>query len=74
MTSVTHRCPGSLQAINLCVAIPEIEVPSRVEEKRRYLAGVSDFVSWDEACRVPRHKITQPVLPTIQRKYLHVLP
>ena len=26
--------------------------------KRRYLARVSDFVSWDGACRVPRHKIT----------------
>ena len=36
----------------------EIEVPSRVDGKRRNLAWVSDFVSWDEACRVPRHKIT----------------
>ena len=36
----------------------DIEVPSRVDGKRRYLARVSDFVSWDEACRVPRHKIT----------------
>ena len=36
----------------------EIEVPSRVDGKRRNLARVSDFVSWDEACRVPRHKIT----------------
>ena len=35
-----------------------IEVPSRVDGKRRNLARVSDFVSWDEACRVPRHKIT----------------
>ena len=25
----------------------EIEVPSRVDGKRRYLARVSDFVSWD---------------------------
>ena len=38
--------------------IAEIEVPSRVDGKRRNLARVSDFVSWDEACRVPRHKIT----------------
>ena len=36
----------------------DIEVPSRVDGKRRNLARVSDFVSWDEACRVPRHKIT----------------
>ena len=36
----------------------DIEVPSRVDGKRRYLAQVSDFVSWDEVCRVPRHKIT----------------
>ena len=35
-----------------------IEVPSQVDGKRRNLARVSDFVSWDEACRVPRHKIT----------------
>ena len=28
----------------------DIEVPSRVDGKRRYLARVSDFVSWDEAC------------------------
>ena len=34
------------------------EVPSRVDGKRRNLARVSDFVSWDQACRVPRHKIT----------------
>ena len=27
----------------------EIEVPSRVDGKRRNLARVSDFVSWDEA-------------------------
>ena len=38
--------------------VVEIEVPSRVDGKRRNLARVSDFVSWDEACRVPRHKIT----------------
>ena len=38
--------------------VQEIEVPSRVDGKRRNLARVSDFVSWDEACRVPRHKIT----------------
>ena len=36
----------------------DIEVPSRVDGKRRYLARVRDFVSWDEAYRVPRHKIT----------------
>ena len=36
----------------------DIDVPSRVDGKRRNLARVSDFVSWDEACRVPRHKIT----------------
>ena len=36
----------------------DIEVPSRVGGKRRNLARVSDFVSWDEACQVPRHKIT----------------
>ena len=36
----------------------DIEVPSRVDGKRRNLARVSDFVSWHEACRVPRHKIT----------------
>ena len=36
----------------------DIEVPSRVDGKRRNLARVSDFVSWDEACRVPRHKLT----------------
>ena len=28
----------------------DIEVPSRVDGKRRNLARVSDFVSWDEAC------------------------
>ena len=33
----------------------DIEVPSRVDGKRMYLARVSDFVSWDEACRVSRH-------------------
>ena len=38
--------------------LKDIEVPSRVDAKRRNLARVSDFVSWDEACRVPRHKIT----------------
>ena len=38
--------------------LQDIEVPSRVDGKRRNLARVSDFVSWDEACRVPRHKIT----------------
>ena len=36
----------------------DIEVPSLVDGKRRNLARVSDFVSWDEACLVPRHKIT----------------
>ena len=40
----------------------DIEVPSQVDGKRRYLARVSDFVSWDEACRVPRHKITHAPL------------
>ena len=35
-----------------------IEVPSLVDGKRMYLAQVSDFVSSDEACQVPRHKIT----------------
>ena len=38
--------------------IEDIEVPSLVDGKRRNLARVSDFVSWDEACRVPTHKIT----------------
>ena len=44
----------------------EIEVPSRVDGKRRYLAQVSEFVSWDEACRVSRHKLTHEckILPT----------
>ena len=32
-----------------------IEVPSRVGGKRMYLARVSDFVSWDEACVLPIH-------------------
>ena len=32
-----------------------IEVPSQVDERRRYLARVSDFVSWDEACTSARH-------------------
>ena len=41
-----------------CQTDVDIEVPSRVDGKRRNLARVSDFVSWDEACRVPRHKIT----------------
>ena len=36
----------------------DIEVPSLVDGKKRNLARVTDFVSWDEACRVPRHKIT----------------
>ena len=36
----------------------DIEVPSLVNGKRRYLAQVSDFVSWDSASLVPRHKIT----------------
>ena len=36
----------------------EIEVPSRVDGKMRNLIRVSDFVSWDEASQVPRHKIT----------------
>ena len=38
----------------------EIEVPSRVDGKRRYLAQVS------EACRVSRHKLTHEckILPT----------
>ena len=31
--------------------ITDIEVPSLVDGKRRYLSRVSDFVSWDEACR-----------------------
>ena len=39
-----------------------IEVPSRVDGKRRNLARVSDFVSWDEACRVPRHECKIPPL------------
>ena len=39
------------------LSIRVIEVPSLVDGKRRNLARVSDFVSWDEACRVPRHKI-----------------
>ena len=41
---------------NMCNRInaEEIEVPSRVDGKRRNLARVSDFVS----SRVPRHKIT----------------
>ena len=49
------------EAFNLILHIADevdIEVPSRVDGKRRNLARVSDFVSWDEACRVPRHKIT----------------
>ena len=41
-----------------CCLQRDIEVPSRVDGKRRNLARVSDFVSWDEACRVPRNKIT----------------
>ena len=36
----------------------EIEVPSRVDGKRRYLVQKSDFGSLDDACRVSRHKIT----------------
>ena len=47
----------------------DIEVPSRVDGKRRNLARVSDFVSWDEACRVPRHKITHELgLPFTQQQ------
>ena len=38
--------------------VGEIEVPSLVDGKRRYFARVSDFVSWDSASLVPRHKIT----------------
>ena len=49
-----------IESLVQCVeqGVLEIEVPSRVDGKRRNLARVSDFVSWDEACRVPRHKIT----------------
>ena len=32
----------------------DIEVPSRVDGKRRNLARLSVFLSWDEACQVPR--------------------
>ena len=49
---------GRISAVVTGGEIREIEVPSRVDGKRRNLARVSDFVSWDEACRVPRHKIT----------------
>ena len=66
-------------------SIMHIEVPSRVDGKRRNLARVSDFVSWDEACRVPIHsrvqdsssfhpRVIEPVSPTIKRRNLHVLP
>ena len=47
----------------------DMEVPSLVDGKRRYLALVSDFVSWDETCRV-----MEPVSPTIKSRNLHVLP
>ena len=50
--------------------VRDIEAPSRVDGKRRYLAQVSDFVSWDEACRVPRHKITHEC----KIQYRHLIP
>ena len=50
------------QVLVWCMVRPafqqDIEVPSLVDGKRRNLALVSDFVSLDETCRVPRHKIT----------------
>ena len=57
----------------------EIEVPSRVDGKRRNLARVSDFVSWDEACRVQdsssfHPRVIEPVSPTMKRRNLHALP
>ena len=39
-----------LSAHSAGLSVGEIEVPSQVGEKRRYLARVSDFVSWDMAC------------------------
>ena len=51
-------CPAKLRKGLLTAGNVDIEVPSLVDGKRRNLARVSDFVSWDEACRVPRHKIT----------------
>ena len=53
-----HLTTQNIQGKRLLVYSADIEVPSLVDGKRRNLARVSDFVSWDEACRVPRHKIT----------------
>ena len=53
LTKVQEFC-----SVPNCVTLSiDIEVPSRVDGKRRYLARDSDFVSWDEACRVPKHKV-----------------
>ena len=49
-----------VRSVPNCVTLSidiHVEFPSRVDGKRRYLARDSDFVSWDEACRVPKHKV-----------------
>ena len=56
----------------------DIEVPSRVDGKRRNLARVSDFVTQnhsrvqDSSSFHPR--VIEPVSPTIKRRNLNVLP
>ena len=44
--------------VNVSLLSWEKQVPSLVDRKRMYLALVSDFVCWDPASLVPRHKIT----------------
>ena len=65
LADLVYQANLTVKRVNFSFSSWEKQVLSLVDGKRRNLARVSDFVSWDEACRVPRHKITHEALTAL---------
>ena len=58
LADLVYQANLTVKRVNFSFSSWEKQVLSLVDGKRRNLALVSDFVSWDSASLVPRHKIT----------------
>ena len=58
LADLVYLANFTVKRVNVSFISWEKQVLSLVDGKRRYLALVSDFVSWDSASLVPRHTIT----------------
>ena len=58
LADLVYQANLTVKRVNFSFSSWEKQVLTLVDGKRRNLALVSDFVSWDSASLVPRHKIT----------------